>query len=329
MASRRQGAGRKGGLQEARELVAIISSLDHAGDSLDVETIAGRLGISEQDARHRMDLILAAGGEGAAVLPLSEGQDNDRLTLEGSSGSHVRRLRLTKSETVAVKAALDQMEIPADAPLRQKIAASLSSQHSTEAQAPAPPSEGGDESGNYRTAEALLQCSKAIAQLGMLDFSYQGVADKAPRRRHVDPRGLRNADGVWYLDAYDPSRQGERVFRLDRMTDVLIVSAEELPPEPQQTSPEREVRITFRDRHYLELLAWPDLHVERDDGSVVVTRIPYYGGEWLPRRIAACAGAAFTSDGEVKALAIAYARRKLGNSSLRFYRSCVERHISM
>ena len=128
----------------------------------------------------------------------------------------------------------------------------------------------------------------------------------------MDPRGLRNADGVWYLDAYDPSRQGERVFRLDRMTDVLIAPAEELPPEPRQTSPEREVRITFRDRHYLELLAWPGLHVERDDGSVVVTRIPYYGGEWLPRRIAACAGAAFTSDGEVKALAVAYAHRKLG-----------------
>ena len=51
MANRRQGAGRKGGLQEARELVAIVSSLDHAGDSLDVSAIAGRLGISEQDAR--------------------------------------------------------------------------------------------------------------------------------------------------------------------------------------------------------------------------------------------------------------------------------------
>lgn len=50
MANRKQGAGRKGGLQEARELVAIISSLDHAGDSIDVAAIAGRLGITEQEA---------------------------------------------------------------------------------------------------------------------------------------------------------------------------------------------------------------------------------------------------------------------------------------
>lgn len=312
MASRRQGAGRKGGLQEARELVAIISSLDHTGDSLDVKTIAGRLGISEQDARHRMDLILAAGGEGAAILPLSEGQDSGRLTLEGSSGSHARRLRLTRSETVAVRAALDQMEIPANAPLRQKIAASLSSQHPTNGRAMATSSEKTPTTGNPHTAEALLQCSKAIAQLGMLDFSYQGVADKAPRRRHVDPRGLRNTDGAWYLDAYDPSRQGERVFRLDRMTDVLIAPGEELPPEPQRASTEREVRIFFRDRRYLELLAWPGLRVERDEGSAVFARIPYYGGEWLPRRIAACAATASTIDREVNALAVDYARRKLG-----------------
>lgn len=310
MASRRQGAGRKGGLQEARELVAIISSLDHAGDSLDVTTIAGRLGISEQDARHRMDLILAAGGEGAAILPLSEGQDSGRLTLEGGSGNHARRLRLTTSETVAVEAALNQMGIPANAPLRQRIAASLSSQRSNEAETARPTTTHGDDS---HTAENLLQCSKAIAQLGMLDFSYQGLADKTPQQRHVDPRGLRNTDGSWYLDAYDPSRQGARVFRLDRMKDVHIAPAEELPPEDERTTAERVVRIVFHNRHYLDLLAWPGLHVDRNDGSVVHAHIPYYGGEWLPRRVAACGGTAHTNDGEVNSLAIAYAHRKLGS----------------
>ena len=310
MASRRQGAGRKGGLQEARELVAIISSLDHAGDSLDVTTIAGRLGISKQDARHRMDLILAAGGEGAAILPLSEGQDSGRLTLEGGSGNHARRLRLTTSETVAVEAALNQMGIPANAPLRQRIAASLSSPRSNEAETARPTTTHGDDS---HTAENLLQCSKAIAQLGMLDFSYQGLADKTPQRRHVDPRGLRNTDGSWSLDAYDPSRQGARVFRLDRMKDVHIAPAEELPPEDERTTAERVVRIVFHNRHYLDLLAWPGLHVDRDDGSVVHARIPYYGGEWLPRRVAACGGTAHTNDGEVNSLAIAYAHRKLGS----------------
>lgn len=312
MANRRQGAGRKGGMQEARELVAIISSLDHTGDSLDVTAIAGRLGISEQDARHRMDLILAAGGEGAAVLPLSEEENSGRLTLEGGSGNHARRLRLTTSETVAVEAALNQMGIPANAPLRQKIAASLSSQRPGEPEttktAKVTPPEG-----SSHTAEVLLQCSKAIAQLGMLDFSYQGIADKTPQQRHVDPRGLRNADGSWYLDAYDPSRQGTRVFRLDRMTNVHIAPAEQLPPEAARTTVARVVRIEFHDRHYLELLAWPGLHVDRDDGSVVRAHIPYYGGEWLPRRIAACGGTAHTNDGEVNSLAIAYAHRKLGS----------------
>ncbi len=314
MANRRQGAGRKGGLQEARELVAIISSLDGTGDSLDVAAIAGRLGISEQDARHRMELILSASSEGAAVLPLSMDDANKRLILEGGSGSHARRLRLTRSETVAVQAALNQMGIPADAPLRQKVAASLAPSdpddalvvHTPDTNANVPKA-----SDSMCVAEAILLCSKAIAQLGMLDFSYQGTADKEPRRRHVDPRGLRNTDFTWYLDAYDPSRQGDRLFRLDRMADIHIVPAEEVSPEPQESSSARMVRLAFRDRHYLDLLAWPGLRIDRDEGSVIHARIPYYGGEWLPRRVAACAGTVTTSDGEVNTLVVAYARRKL------------------
>ncbi|MEE8674347.1 transcriptional regulator [Tractidigestivibacter scatoligenes] len=313
MASRRQGAGRKGGLQEARELVAIISSLDHAGDSIDVATIAGRLGISEEEARHRMELILSAGGEGAAVLPLSADAGNGRLTLEGGAGNHARRLRLTKSETIAMQAALNQMGIPADAPLRKKLSSSLSPTGVSNAHADYSPDDGGGitDSNKSQVGETILTCSKAISQLGMLDFTYQGIADDAPRRRHVDPRGLRNTNGAWYLDAYDPSRHGERVFRLDRMTGVSVAPAEEVGSEPEESVGTRSIRVTFHDRHYLELLDWPGLRVERDDGSVVYTRIPYYGGDWLPRRIAACAGTAYASDGEVNSLAVAYARKIL------------------
>jgi proteasome accessory factor C len=313
MASRKQGAGRKGGLQEARELVAIISSLDHAGDSIDVVTIAGRLGISKEEARHRMELILSASGEGAAVLPLSADAGNGRLTLEGGAGNHARRLRLTKSETIAVQAALDQLGIPVDAPLRKKISSSLSPTGISNTHiACALGDDGGiTDSNKSQVGETILTCSKAISQLGMLDFMYQGIADDAPRQRHVDPRGLRNTNGTWYLDAYDPSRHGERVFRLDRMKGVSVTPAEEVDSEPEESVGTRTVRITFHDRHYLELLDWPGLHVERDDGSVVYARIPYYRGDWLPRRLAACSGTVYIGDSEVRSLAVAYARKKL------------------
>ncbi|MCR5393153.1 MAG: WYL domain-containing protein [Olsenella sp.] len=325
MANRRQGAGRKGGLQEARELVAIVSSLDHAGDSLDVSAIAGRLGISEQDARHRMDLILSATGEGASVLPLMADETNGRLVLEGKPGVHAKKLRLTKSESVAVQAALARMGIPVDSPLYKKLAGSLSPSSPSDSQVSrtlgtAVNLDSQPETGNAaaatKVAHAILQCSRAIAQLGMLNFSYRGTADEAPRERHVDPKGLRNSDGAWYLDAFDPSRHGNRVFRLDRMTDVRISPAEVIAPDPIAEVGRRMVRITFRDRHYLDLLDWPGLRIERDDGSVIIARIPYYGGEWLPRHIAACAGTAHTSDGEVNSLAVAYAKHKLEEREL-------------
>lgn len=78
----------------------------------------------------------------------------------------------------------------------------------------------------------------------------------------------------------------------------------------RQTS--RAVEITFSDRRYLDLLPWHDLRVARvgEDGSVIA-RTEYYGGMWLPRMIAACGGAARTTDAEVTRLAADYARALL------------------
>ena len=73
------------------------------------------------------------------------------------------------------------------------------------------------------------------------------------------------------------------------------------------------MRVSFSDPRYLDLLPWHDLKVlsRGDGGAPVVAETPYYGGMWLPRMIAACAGTAHTNDAEVTALVRAYAKSAL------------------
>ena len=69
MPTRSPGAGRPGSLDEARELVALVSSLSDAGDSLSAAAVAERLGVKnlllyhteDKNIKNRKELYTAEG----------------------------------------------------------------------------------------------------------------------------------------------------------------------------------------------------------------------------------------------------------------------------
>ena len=300
MPRRGPGAGRPGALDEARELVALVASLSEAGDALTAEAVASRLGTSVERAEKLISLVLTSVGVGGATLPLVE--DGGGVTLAFSQGVRGRRLRLTRTETLALAAALERLGVDGDDPLRARLEQAAAREGvrrivSEDQDVP---------------REALEACAQALVRREDLSFSYRKSPDAAAEERLVRPEGLRHEDGSWYLDALDLGRGARRTFRLDRMEGARGVAAREpLARAEAEASAAREVRISFSDPSYLDLLPWHDLRVERTaDGAQGVT--PYYGGMWLPRMLAACGGTATTDDAEVAALARSYARGQLG-----------------
>lgn len=301
-------AGRVGGTDEARELVALVASLSGKGASINVPTISQRLGVSPSHARRLMGLILTAGTAGGDYLSLSETDDGGGLELAFSDGIRGRRLRLTRSELAAVLAALDATGIGRGSPLREEVVSSLSSTEADEdllrRMLVIPPTEA--------EAAVLLACARARRDGSSLRFSYVHVGGGATERRWVSPTSVRQEGDRWYLDAYDVERRGERVFRADRMSEV-----EPGPPwgGDGPTVPEkvRWVRISIPDASMLGLLSWRKIRVESQDpdGSVTAS-IPYYGGSWLPRMLAACGGSAASDDPGVNASKVEVARALLG-----------------
>lgn len=302
---RRTSAGRIGAVDEARELVAIVSSLSEAGDALSAEAVAARLGTTPERAEKLIGLVGTSSSSGGIGLPLTLEEDGE-ATLAFSGGVRGRRLRLTRGETVALSAALERLGVSPDDPLRGRLEAALGAEPVREDLVRrVVGSRGGTES------EKVESCARAILEHTSLSFLYRGAEDAQARRRSCVPRAIRAEGDSWYLDAHDLERGGERTFRLDRMKE-LERGPKITKPKEREEGARREVDITFGDPRYLDLLPWHDLRVTGagEDGSVSA-RIDYYGGMWLPRMIAACGGTARTADPEVARLALEYARSLL------------------
>lgn len=305
---RASSAGRRGAAGESRALVTLASSLSEAGDSLTAEAVAARLDVSEEEALKLIDLLACAAPEGGAALPLVE-EGPGELSLLRDEGVRGRALRLTRAEALALAAALDRLGVAREDPLRTEVERSLFSSPVDEGLVRGLVAPGGVPEGR-----TLATCARAISSGRALALSYQGTLDATPSERLVVPEALRCEGSSWYLDGWDADRGGRRTFRLDRMGAARVVDRPSgaLPADGAKDEA-RSVRLLFRDPRYLDLLPWHNLTVEgtTPEGSVAAST-PYYGGMWLPRMVAACAGTVTTDDAEVGWLARRLARDLLG-----------------
>lgn len=292
-AASRKRAGRKGSIATARQLVALATSLTRQGEVISAQDIATTLGTSYDEARHLIALVSMGSGEAVDYLPVIISDSDDEVALMEGALLNVRSIRLTRSETIALQAALTELGVASDDPLVQTLSNAYvapSFTASDVARSFEAPSSASD-------TNVLKQCSKAISSGKGLIFSYTPVSGGTTSTRRVIPQLVRRSDDSWYLDAYDLMRCGPRVFRIDRMADVRAVSVE-ASPSAFETSHQstQTVVVRFEDRRYLDLFPWDGIQVLSTDDRGVVTRLPMYGGSWLARHLVACAGTVQVSD---------------------------------
>ncbi|WP_026818457.1 helix-turn-helix transcriptional regulator [Arthrobacter castelli] len=73
-----------------------------------------------------------------------------------------------------------------------------------------------------RTAEPAFDAVfKAVAQHRTIEFSYLAASTGQQQRRTVQPWGIGEKYGHWYLAGYDLDRRDERTFRLSRMVSAV------------------------------------------------------------------------------------------------------------
>lgn len=326
--------GRAEGIDEVRQLVAMVGALSDRDAVVTIPSIQSRLGVSKNQAERMYTALMEVGTEQGSPLTLRS-TDEGGLAVAFDHGTHGVPIRLTQNETIAINAGLDHLGIRQTDPIRQHITSSFGYKGlNTDVIRRVIGAEGQSTSG-----KTLLELSEAIANRDTLHFKYKGINDAEPRTRTVLPQSLRRADTAWYLDAYDLTRGSDRTFRLDRMSNLTRQAAgipqqqQESVQSPTTSNPvrisdtdedssltgqdsARSVSITFGDLHYAHLFQWPGLSRLEKAGDSWQGCIPFYGPHsmWLPRHIAACAGAVTTSDAEVTRLALRYVQSQLGTA---------------
>lgn len=291
--------GRKDGTERVRELVALLGSLSKVGDSISLDAISSRLGISLDDARIMMDIMCMASGEESGGLLISSNDDETEYTLQ-YLGTRGRPLRLTTTETIAVVHALDLAGVSDDDPLRARLSEALTSPDVLA-------QEVRRSLGDHDDDPMLSMCARAQTSQRELVFSYRGLKDELPRRRRVLVRRTRLSNDQWHMDAYDLDLSQERTFRIDRMGDASVGDFSDLPEElPRETT---ELEVRFLDRKYLTMFDWQNLRIIRESSGVIHGVLPYYNNSstWLLRRICACEGTFVVEDERIMQQAKEYA----------------------
>ena len=302
-ASARGKAGRTGSTLVARQLIALASSLTQEGEVITAHEIAQTLGVEHDQARHLIALVSLGSGESMDYLPLVLGDRDEEVSLMEGAMMSARRVRLTRSETIALSAALGELGIDGDDPLAATLSAAYGSPGFSARDvmrslaSPSSPSDG----------EALKLCSRAISNGDALRFVYHPVTGDAASSRSVIPHLVRRGDDSWYLEGFDVMRGAERVFRIDRMSEITRTRADDAPMPAAPREPERLVGARFSDPRYLDLFHWDGLQTLSSDDSGVTARLPLYGGPWLARHLAACAGTVRVDDADVARQAWQYA----------------------
>lgn len=79
---------------------------------------------------------------------------------------------------------------------------------------------------NKNVPHALRTFFKSIASKKQVNITYQGVNDKKPQNRQLEPIGLYHDNGFWYIAAFCILRNDYRQFRADRIAAVELNDTE-------------------------------------------------------------------------------------------------------
>jgi predicted DNA-binding transcriptional regulator YafY len=206
-----------------------------------------------------------------------------------------RAVRLSRTEAHALAGALQAAGLPAGDPLTEKVLAAAGTdvdaadiERVVRAAAPGGPA----------TGSALKTLSLALSEGRAVRIVYRRAGAAEETERTIEPLGLIQERGAWYVEAFCRRAGALRTFRVDRIREAVL--AERLG-SPRRFSPSGAAfdaaglplaRLQFAADEVFSEREWPGARVVdiAIDGSTRVD-VPYGGTAWLARHVAARLGA--------------------------------------
>ena len=293
------------------EDIAALCVLAREGSTTSATDLAALLDIGERRAQETLrtistETVVSSGADDVLgpIVPLCNVGENGRVTrIDAPSHARMRQLRLTPTQADAASTALDRLGIAPSAEVRKSLEAAFfpkliqedqgvrkdaASRDAAATGAPHAPS----------ASHTLETCARAIVRGTrtrtdahnvrgpVLSFGYRGANDPMTRTRRVVALRLRVHEGEVMLDAYDLDARGGRTFRVGQMEHPALGEARHtVPVGSEGKTSERVVRVSCRGSATDKVLGWEGVHILSRGKGTTVVEVPYFRGDWLPRRL--------------------------------------------
>jgi len=175
-----------------------------------------------------------------------------------------------------------------------------------------------------RPAETLETLRRAATDCRRLAIEYYAASRDTTSVREIDPEEVFSAMGNWYVVAWDPEADGERMFRADRIKTVRETGQRFEPRglagagRPLYTRSDQDVRVRLLLRPRARWVAeYYDVEsaTERGDGTVEVT-LPTRHLAWVAKLVVRLGGEATV----LEPAALRDEVRDVAERTLRLYR---------
>jgi predicted DNA-binding transcriptional regulator YafY len=288
-------------------LLALIPYLTARHDGVAVSEVARDFGVNERQLRSDLELLWMCGLPGYGpgdLIDLSFEGDRVRVTF---TAGMVRPLRLTTDEAVALVVALRTLlELPGlaerDAVSRALAKVSAVAGHAGDRVTPVAVSVDARE-------EALAVVRDGLERKRALHLHYYVPTRDERTERTVDPMRLLLVDGKWYLEAWCRRSEGVRLFRLDRVDDVVVLDERAAPPpeaherdvhngvyQPDPDSPAVRLRLSRSARWVADYYPVDSVQpVDDPPGGLAVT-VRTQDLAWARRLVASLGGEALVDE---------------------------------
>ncbi len=227
-----------------------------------------------------------------------------------------RAVRLSRAEAQALAAALQAAGLTAQDPLTTKVLVAAGGDVDAEdiervIRASA--------AGGPATGTALKTLSRALSERRAVRIAYRSTGAEQDTDRVIEPLGLVQERGAWYVEAFCRRAGALRTFRVDRIREATL--AEQLE-QPRRVSPTGAAFDTaglplavlrFAAGEPFVEREWPGASVVdvAEDGSTLV-EVPYAGTAWLARHVIARLGRVEVDEpAELRAAVTDLARQEL------------------
>ncbi|MGY1745886.1 helix-turn-helix transcriptional regulator [Blastococcus sp. SYSU D00695] len=217
-----------GTTERMTRLLSLVPYLTARPDGVPLAEAARDFGVPERQVRRDLELLWMCGLPGYGpgdLIDLSFEGDRVRVTF---TAGMVRPLRLTTDEAVALVVALRALlELPGlaerEAVSRALAKISAVAGHAGERVSPVALSVDARE-------QALAVVRDGLERRRALHLHYYVPTRDERTERTVDPMRLLLVDGHSYLEAWCRRAEGVRLFRLDRVDDVVVLDEPAAPP---------------------------------------------------------------------------------------------------